>query len=115
MPQVKKGKGSIVSGIQRLQELLKTNRIKINAKTCMPLINELEAYSYPENKTERNDTELPEDKENHIIDGIRYALTTHDPHSHGAGKSLKSLDTPYAAKDFFERPTSLNKKRIILK
>jgi len=85
MRDVKKGKGSIINGIQRLEELFKTNRIKINATTCLPLITELESYSYPEEKHERNATELPEDKDNHAIDALRYALMTHDPHSHGQG------------------------------
>ena len=91
MREVKKGKGSIINGIQRLEELFRTNRIKINATTCMSLINELEMYSYPPHKDGRNDSENPVDENNHLIDALSYALRTHDPHSHGRG----SLFTPH--------------------
>lgn len=85
--EVKKGKGSIIKGIERLQELLKTNRIKIS-QSCINLIEELESYAYPDRKDAHNDSELPIDEDNHAIDALRYALMTHDPSSHGQGTSV---------------------------
>lgn len=74
--EVLKGKGSIVTGINRVKELFKANRIKINAN-CTNLIFELETYSYPDKKDSRNEEEVPIDENNHAVDALRYALTMH--------------------------------------
>ena len=111
---VKKGKGSIVKGVERLQELFKTNRIKISQK-CMPLIEELEMYSYPTSKEGHNDSELPIAEHDHAIDALRYALTTHDPHSHGQGTSLAGIPLGQNSKqDFFEQQQNTFTKRNTL-
>ena len=85
MQHVIKGQGSIVNGVQRLQELLKTGRIRVS-NTCKNLIAEFETYHYPEKTMNHNDSEKPIDEDNHALDALRYALTTHDPHSHSAGR-----------------------------
>ena len=86
MPHVMKGQGSIVNGVQRLQELLKSGRIRVSS-SCKNLITELETYHYPDKTTNHNDSEKPVDEDNHAIDALRYALTTHDPDSHSYGKT----------------------------
>jgi len=73
MKEVKKGKDSIVKGIDIVRELLKEDRIHIS-NTCGSLIWEFEKYAYPENKTQTNDKELPVDKDNHALDALRYPL-----------------------------------------
>lgn len=73
--EVKKGKNSIVSGIKRVRELFKQNRIKIN-KGCIHLIQELESYAYPDWSPEKNPDELPIGKDDHALDALRYILMT---------------------------------------
>ncbi len=64
----KKGKGSIESGIKFLQGL----KIIIHPK-CQNTINEFNTYKYKEDK-EGNSLPIPEDKNNHLIDALRYSL-----------------------------------------
>lgn len=64
----KKGKGSIESGIKFLQGL----NIIIHPK-CKNTINEFNKYKYKEDK-EGNSLPIPEDKNNHLIDALRYSL-----------------------------------------
>lgn len=68
----------IVAGINRVRELFKQGRIKIN-KNCHNLIWELETYHYPEGNRDRNQSELPEKKDDHICDATRYALYSINP------------------------------------
>lgn len=75
--EVIKGKDSIISGIQQIRELFKNNRIHIHKK-CLNLIYELETYSYPDKKDMHNESELPIDENNHLIDALRYALATQE-------------------------------------
>jgi PBSX family phage terminase large subunit len=74
--EVNKGKGSIVSGISRIRELLKQNRLYIH-KSCVNLLLEMETYAYPDGKEGRNDDEVPVDSNNHAIDALRYVLSSH--------------------------------------
>lgn len=74
---VTKGKGSVISGIQLVRELFKANRIRINKK-CINLITELESYSYPDKKDQRNEEELPIKEGDHLLDALRYALVTYE-------------------------------------
>jgi PBSX family phage terminase large subunit len=71
---VNKGRDSVISGIQKLRELFKANRIKINKK-CINLITELETYSYPDKKDQRNQDELPIKENDHLLDALRYAIS----------------------------------------
>jgi PBSX family phage terminase large subunit len=75
--EVIKGKGSIATGINKVKELFKANRIKINIVNCPNLIYELETYSYPDKKDLHNEEENPIDENNHAVDALRYALTMH--------------------------------------
>lgn len=73
--EVKKGKGSVESGIQRVRELLIQNKLKIN-KRCVNLIAEFEMYTYDENKSERNESEKPIKAHDHALDSLRYIVSS---------------------------------------
>ena len=63
----------IEAGISCIQELLKTNRLKIHS-SCVNLINEFETYRYPDKKPDMNEKEVPIKEHDHALDSIRYAL-----------------------------------------
>jgi PBSX family phage terminase large subunit len=75
--EVNKGKDSIVHGIQKIRELFKANRLHIH-KRCVNLISELETYSYPDKKDQRNPDELPIKEHDHLLDSVRYAIVTNE-------------------------------------
>jgi len=70
---VKKGKNSIVNGIQNVRDAFKANRLFIH-KSCINLIQELESYAYPDWSPEKNATELPIGKNDHLLDALRYVI-----------------------------------------
>lgn len=72
---VKKGKGSVEAGIDKVREMFKTNKIKISSH-CKNLIEELESYRYPQRKPDKNESENPIKADDHALDAMRYALTT---------------------------------------
>lgn len=72
---VVKGKDSIKSGIEKVRELFKANRLKIS-QTCENLIAELETYSYPDKKDGHNEEENPIKEGDHALDALRYAITS---------------------------------------
>jgi phage terminase large subunit len=57
-----------------VRELFKTNRLRIH-ESCRNLIWELETYSYPDSKPDRNDDENPIKEGDHAMDAMRYALS----------------------------------------
>jgi len=68
-----KGKGSVERGINVVKELFKSGRLFIHT-SCENLIWELETYSYPEKKADKNEYENPIKENDHALDAIRYAL-----------------------------------------
>jgi len=68
-----KGADSIRNGINTVKELFKTGRLKIH-KSCINLVWELETYSYPDRKPDRNEEENPIKENDHALDALRYAL-----------------------------------------
>ncbi len=66
----------VVAGIDAVRELFKQRRIKIH-KSCVNLIMELETYSYPDKKPDRNEQEKPIAENDHALDALRYALYNH--------------------------------------
>ncbi len=80
--EVVKNKDSIKSGIEKVTELLKTGKLKINKK-CVNLISELETYSYPDKKDFKNESENPIKENDHALDALRYAIMMHVPISQG--------------------------------
>ena len=77
--EVKKGKGSVASGINVVRELLKQNRIKIHP-SCINTIRAFEMYSYAETKGNAIPNELPAHEFSDMLDAIRYVLMS----NHGA-------------------------------
>ena len=72
--EVNKNKGSVVSGISKVQELLKQGRIKV-LSNCTNVIQEFESYSYPDDKGKlANENPLKENDD--AMDAIRYVLMT---------------------------------------
>lgn len=71
---VKKGKGSVVSGISKVREMLKQNKIRVLSK-CTGVITEFESYSYPE---EENGVtrENPLKENDDAMDAMRYVIMT---------------------------------------
>jgi PBSX family phage terminase large subunit len=70
---VVKGGDSIKNGIDKVRELFKSNRLFIH-KDSTNLIWELETYSYPEKKPDRNEEEKPIKDNDHALDALRYAI-----------------------------------------
>ena len=71
---VNKGKGSILSGINTIHELLKQGRIRIHP-SCINLIQAFEMYSYRETKGDKTPDELPAHDFSDMLDALRYALS----------------------------------------
>lgn len=76
--EVKKGKGSVEAGIQKIRELLQQGRLRIH-QDCTNLINEFETYRYPDKKANKNEPEAPVKEHDHGLDSIRYGLSMNDP------------------------------------
>jgi hypothetical protein len=72
--EVIKNKDSIKNGINKIREMFKTGKLLISTQ-CPNLIYELETYSYPEKKDQRNENELPIKDNDHALDALRYALS----------------------------------------
>ncbi len=70
---VKKGKGSIIAGLQVIHELLKQNRLKIRSH-CINTIQAFEMYSYKETKGDKTPDEMPDHAFSDMIDAIRYVV-----------------------------------------
>jgi len=71
--EVKKGKDSVQSGINKVRELFKQNRLFIH-RSCVNLISELETYSYPDKKSDQSEAEKPIKEHDHALDALRYAV-----------------------------------------
>jgi len=79
VPVVKK-QDSIILGIDLIRKMLKP-RIQLIGEpkpelfissTCKNLIQEMESYKYPEDKPDRNPSELPQKEDDHGPDALRY-------------------------------------------
>lgn len=70
---VKKGKGSVLSGLQTMHELLKQNRLKVHS-SCLNTIQAFEMYSYKESKGDKTPDEMPSHEFSDMIDAIRYVV-----------------------------------------
>lgn len=73
--EVSKGKGSIVSGVSKVREMLKQGRIKVH-RSCINTIQEFEQYAYPEGSGKETESELPDPQFNHAMDALRYVIMT---------------------------------------
>lgn len=71
--EVKKGKGSVVGGINVVRELFKSNRLFISSE-CLKLIIGLEVYAYADSKSARDPNENPAKEFDDEVDALRYPL-----------------------------------------
>jgi PBSX family phage terminase large subunit len=75
--EVKKSRGSVLSGINMVRELLKQNRLLINKKKCPKLIQSFEIYSYAETaKGKDYANEIPAHDGSDPLDALRYVVMT---------------------------------------
>lgn len=81
----KKGPDSIMHGIQWLQG----HEIIIDSK-CQHLKNEFQLYQWRKDK-DGNSLRVPEDRNNHLIDAIRYALESESTARYATALNLKGL------------------------
>lgn len=79
--EVIKNKDSVRNGISAVRELFKSGRLFIHV-SCINLIWELETYSYPERKPDRNEEENPIKENDHAVDALRYALAMEPTNVH---------------------------------
>ena len=76
--EVVKGKDSISTGINKVRNLFKRNKLRIH-RSCVNLISELETYSYPDKKADQNPPENPIKEHDHALDALRYAIMGNIP------------------------------------
>jgi len=88
MQAAQKGKGSIEEGLQFLQSF----EIVVHPR-CKHLINELQTYSYKRDPLTDELLPIIEDKNNHVIDALRYACE-------GARKATKKDEKKDKARPF---------------
>lgn len=96
--EVVKNKDSIKNGINRIRQLLKSNKLFIH-KSCINLISEFETYAYPESNQGRNENENPVKDHDHALDALRYALMTNT--------NDNNLSQEERARQFFEKKRNL--------
>lgn len=71
--EVIKNKDSVKNGINKVRDLFKQNRLKIN-KRCINMISELESYSYPDFLIGATEPEVPLKENDHLCDALRYVI-----------------------------------------
>lgn len=76
--EVVKGRDSIQNGISKVRELLRQGRLHIHV-SCVHLIEEIESYHYPDQKSGRNEYENPVKDFDHSLDALRYVIMTDEP------------------------------------
>lgn len=94
--EVKKGPGSVKTGVNVVRELLKSNSLYISSD-CPFTISEFETYSYGD-----NDKENPAKENDDAMDALRYALMTDSASSNNKGPSIAySGHRSYGMQDSF--------------
>ncbi len=95
--EVKKVKGSVMSGINKVREMLKQNKIRV-LSSCVNVIQEFESYSYPDDK-DKLANEKPLKEGDDAMDAIRYCLMSDIDMPHGAGPKVSyGIGTPYGTR-----------------
>lgn len=92
--QVMKGRGSVVSGIQAVRELLKQNRIRVHP-LCINLIEAFEKYSYQATKGNEIPNEVPAHDFSDSLDALRYLCMSDDGAAGNAPKVNYSKSASY--------------------
>lgn len=85
MIAAKKPKGSILQGIQFMQQY-----DLVVDERCVKLKEELENYTWQKDKQTSEYINKPSDSYNHVIDASRYALQQYTGYKHGGSKSLNT-------------------------
>ena len=97
----------IEAGINCVRELFKQNRLHIHT-SCVHLINELETYSYPEKKPEKNEPEVPIKENDHALDSIRYVLYMQEGKVNGSQAHVhyaqSAMPTTHGAPPMIQKP-----------
>lgn len=73
-----KGSDAITAGIGYIYSLIKEGRFKV-FNTLKSTLAEFESYHYPEQEDGRQQKELPDPTNNHLMDAIRYAIHGYKP------------------------------------
>jgi phage terminase large subunit len=102
MVPASKGAGSIIDGIDLVRNLLKPRTQLVGnpkpsmfvSSVCRNFIIEMESYKYPEEKENRNPSDLPLKENDHGLDAYRYVVL-HLKHG-----SQKETDVPKAKMQF---------------
>ena len=71
--EVAKGKDSVVSGVQKIRELLLSRKLMVHSR-CKNLIAEFEMYSYNDESGEKDAKEKPLKANDHALDALRYVV-----------------------------------------
>lgn len=96
---VVKGKGSVVAGIDRVRELFKQGRLKINQSNCPNLIQELETYSYDDSNP-NGVSENPIKENDNAADALRYVVMMRE--KDGAFEDLQLISPPKTRNNIYD-------------
>lgn len=91
---VVKGKDSVMNGISKVRELMKQGRLHVHS-SCKDLIEEIESYHYPENRSGRNEYETPVKDFDHSLDALRYVIMTDEPYIEDPGEEFGLYSQTY--------------------
>jgi phage terminase large subunit len=73
------GSKDLKGGISQINQLIRENRLFVFDK-CENFIDEINFYHYPEVRGENlNPKDEPQKKNDHLMDAMRYAITTYEP------------------------------------
>ena len=97
--EVVKGKGSVVAGIDRVRELFKQGRLKINQSNCPNLIQELETYSYDDSNP-NGVSENPKKENDDCCDSLRYVVMMRE--KDGAFEDLQLISRPVTRNNIYD-------------
>jgi PBSX family phage terminase large subunit len=84
--EVNKSKGSVQSGISKVQELFRQGRLKVLSH-CTNVISEFEGYAYPD-ENKRGITENPLKEGDDAMDAIRYVIMSDIDSAHATGAQV---------------------------
>lgn len=85
----------IISGINRVQQLLKDDKIIVHPR-CKATITEFQSYAWRKDRTGEA-VNLPEDRNNHILDEIRYYFMMYQ-----SGQGLEDEEFNYLGKRYVD-------------
>lgn len=63
-------------GVDKVRTAIREQRFKVS-KSCQHFLDEIERYHYPERQEGKEEDEVPEKVDDHIMDALRYAIYSH--------------------------------------